>query len=75
MIRDYLEKQARQAALKTLIREARSRQEQLKAYDGELFFNLLNTGLMVNLKKTGDLVLNFVINGLEKQVKKTRKRG
>jgi hypothetical protein len=75
MIRDYLEKQAKQAALKTLIRETRYRQEQLKAYEGDLYFNLLNTGLTVNLKKTGDIVLNIIVKSLEKQISKTKKGG
>lgn len=75
MIKDFIHRQARVLLLKEALREVRQRQARLNGLQDDVYFNIFNTGLTVNLKKTGGIVLNMIINRLEKEVKKSSKGG
>ena len=73
MIKEYLEDRARKKALLSLLRELKKYQEKIDKSDSDVFINLFNSGLFINLKTAGGKILDIASKILEKEHNKRNK--
>lgn len=67
---NFVKNQVRKLALKKALQTLREQKKRVESLDDETYINLFNTGMVINLKKVGENVLNILIKGTEKQLKK-----
>lgn len=73
MIKEYLLNRARKKALAAFIAEIEKYKIKIDKSDTDLFINLFNTGLFINLKTAGGKILDITAKILEKERTKRNK--
>ena len=73
MIKNFIERQARIASINHLLDLSKKQLSKFQKDESEIFFDVLNTGFRLNLKKTGEKLLLLAIKNLETELKKAKK--
>ena len=73
MIKNFIERQARIASINHLLDLSKKQLSKFQKDESEIFFDVLNTGFRLNLKKTGEKLLLLTIKNLETELKKAKK--